>query len=126
MSLSGRKQNEIRQKKKQIVEAVKKAIDSIIAKADNKEPLRDEDLRFLKVAMKEWPALEESLAEKEEDFALSEGKLKEFVERMWKFKDLGPIEKILEKTGYYRCLLCNELHDKGRECMYVEFEGKTD
>jgi hypothetical protein len=121
MSLSGRKQNKIRQKKKQIVEAVKKAIDAIIAKADAKETLRDEDLRFLKVAMKEWPALEESLAEKEEDLALPEGRLKEFIEREWRLKELGPVEEILKKTGYYRCELCNELHIIGRKCLYEEY-----
>lgn len=122
MPVSGRKENEIRQKKKQIVEAVKKAIDSIIAKVDAKESLRDEDLRFLKTAMKEWPALEESLAESKEDVGLPEGRLKEFIERLLMFQEIGSLDKVVEAAGYYRCPSCNELHVKGRDCMYSEFE----
>ena len=121
--MSERKGNEIRQKKKQIVEAVKKAIDSIIAKVDAKESLRDEDLRFLKTAMKEWPALEESLAESKEEIGLPEGRLKEFIERLLQHQDIGSLDEIIEVTGYYRCPTCNELHAKNRICMYEEFKN---
>lgn len=124
MPVSGRKENEIRQKKKQIVEAVKKAIDSIIAKVDAKESLRDEDLRFLKTAMKEWPALEESLAESKEDVGLPEGRLKEFIERLLIFQEIGSLDKVVEATGYYRCPACGELHAKQRICMYEEYKTK--
>jgi hypothetical protein len=123
MPMSERKGNEIRQKKKQIVEAVKKAIDSIIAKVDAKESLRDEDLRFLKTAMKEWPALEESLAESKEEIGLPEGRLKEFIERLLQLQDIGSLDEIIEATGYYRCLTCNELHAKNRICMFEEFKN---
>jgi len=123
MPVSARKNNEIRQKKKSIVEAVKKAIDSIIAKVDNKESLRDEDLRFLKTAMKEWPALEESLAESKEEIGLPEGRLKEFIERLLQLQDIGSLDEIMEATGYYRCLTCNELHAKNRICMFEEFKN---
>jgi ribosomal protein L32 len=124
--VSGRKENEIRQKKKQIVEAVKKAIDSIIAKADNKEPLRDEDLRFLKTAMKEWPALEESLAETKEDIGLPEGRLKEFIERLVVLQEVGSLEQIIAATDYYRCPSCGELHVRQRPCMYEEFKARKE
>ena len=123
MPVSARKNNEIRQKKKSIVEAVKKAIDSIIAKVDNKESLRDEDLRFLKTAMKEWPALEESLAESKEEIGLPEGRLKEFIERLLQLQDIGSLDEIIEATGYYRCLTCNELHIKNRIYMFEEFKN---
>lgn len=123
MPVSGRKENEIRQKKKQIVEAVKKAIDSIIAKVDAGDSLRDEDLRFLKTAMKEWPALEESLAELKEDIGLPEGRLKEFVERQYQLNEVGSLDVVVSKAGYYRCPVCNELHLNGRKCMYEEFKS---
>lgn len=122
MPVSGRKENEMRQKKKQIVEAVKKAIDSIIAKVDAGDSLRDEDLRFLKTAMKEWPALEESLAEGKEEIGLPEGRLKEFIERLVKLQEIGTLEDVIEKAGYYRCPVCGELHVKNRSCMYEEFK----
>jgi len=124
--ISGRKENEIRQKKKQIVEAVRKAIDAIIAKADAKEPLRDEDLRFLKTAMKEWPALEESLAETKEDVGLPEGRLKEFIERLIQFQEIGSLEEVIAATDYYRCPSCNELHSRQRPCMYEEFKARKE
>lgn len=122
MPISGRKSNEIRQKKKAIVEAVKKAIDSIIAKVDAGDSLRDEDLRFLKTAMKEWPALEEALAEDKEEIGLPDGKLKTFIENLLRLQEIGPLEKVVEKAGYYRCEKCGELHLKNRPCMYEEFK----
>jgi len=125
MPVSGRKENEIRQKKKQIVDAVKKAIDSIIKKVDEGESLRDEDLRFLKTAMKEWPAFEESLAEGKEEIGLPEGRLKEFIERLVQLQEIGPLDTILDAAGYYRCPACGELHVKQRSCMYEEFKNRV-
>jgi len=121
--VSGRKQNEQRQREKRLLDAYKSQMDYLTEKMNQKIPLRDEELRFLKTVMKELPALEENLAEKENVEGLPEGRLKEFIERLLQLQDIGSLDEIIEATGYYRCLTCNELHAKNRICMFEEFKN---
>lgn len=121
--VSGRKQNEQRQREKRLLEAYKNQMDYLTEKMNQKVPLRDEELRFLKTVMKELPALEESLAEKENAEGLPEGRLKEFIEKLITFREIGSLEEVIEVTGYYRCGMCRELHLKNRPCMYEEYKN---
>lgn len=118
--ISLRKQNEMRQKKKKIIEAIKKAVDSLTDKMEKGESLRDEDLRFLRHVFRDWKVLEESIVEEKEE-VLPDGVLKDFIERVYKFKSLGDWEEIAKSTGYYRCRKCGELHLIGKDCMFDEY-----
>lgn len=123
MSISARKDYEIRTKKKKVIKAIHKAIDAITKKLDAGESPRDEDLRFLRHVFEDLRLLEESIVEETQEKDLPEGSLKAFVERAWELSKIGSIEQVIEATGYYRCSKCNELHIKGRECIYQEYQA---
>jgi len=109
--VSLRKEYEIRKRKKELAEGYRKVLDSIIAKLDRGEPLRDEEVRFVKTAIKEWPAIEESLVEEKEQVEeLSEGNLKIYIDRLWNLKEKHGIktkedfDRIMNQE-YYLCEL---------------------
>ena len=120
-TISQRKQARIRKTKKQISEAFEKTLNNITAKLDQGKGLRDQELRFLDKAPERWAELEEGIASETVE-ALPEGELKKFVERVWKFKDIGEWEEVARTCGYVRCTECGELHLKGRLCMFDEYK----
>jgi len=122
--VSLRKQYEIRTRKKQIAEAFRKTLDSLILKMDKGETLRDEDIRFIKTAFKEWPAIEESLVEEKEQIEeLSEGDLKVYIDRLWNLKEKHGIktkedfDRVMDQE-YYLCDYCGSWHLKGKDCPF--------
>jgi len=122
--ISARKESELRKYTKETLAGLRKAWKSVIDKADRGETLRDEDLRFLRNIPELIEALESRVAESlKEDMGLPEGKLKEYVERLWEFKEIGSLEDVIEATGYYRCINgCGELHKKGEDCIYEQYK----
>jgi len=125
VALSKRKEGEIRKFTKETLAGLKKAWKNIIAKADAGDTLRDEDLRFLRNIPDLIETLEARIGESlEKEIVLPEGMLKNFVEREWKLneicKDRGTV---IEASGYYRCIKgCGELHKKGEECIYLQYQ----
>jgi len=122
--VSLRKEYEIRKRKKELAEGYRKVLDSIIAKLDRGEPLRDEEVRFVKTAIKEWPAIEESLVEEKEQVEeLSEGNLKIYIDRLWNLKEKHGIktkedfDRIMNQE-YYLCDYCGSWHLKGKDCLF--------
>ena len=122
--VSLRKEYEIRKRKKELAEGYRKVLDSIIAKLDRGEPLRDEEVRFVKTAIKEWPAIEESLVEEKEQVEeLSEGNLKIYIDRLWNLKEKHGIktkedfDRVMDQE-YYLCDYCGSWHLKGKDCPF--------
>lgn len=103
-------------------------MESLTQKLERKETLRDEEIRFLKNFMPTLSVLEakEADIDKQED-KLPEGKLKEFVERVWAFKELTGFSdprcpkglKILKGADLYLCETCNEFHPTLMKCPFL-------
>jgi len=117
-------------------EGVLGVLTSLNAKLKNKKPLRDEEVRFVKNAA----ALITSLQQREKEITgeeptLPEGKLKQYVEQLWKNQGLyqqamgndslkldeKALNDILKALDYYRCEECNELHKADEECIFQQF-----
>jgi len=124
--VSERKQADMRKELKESIDLLKQAKTSIKNKLDKGETLRDQDLRFLE----HYPDILRELREKQiqtKEETLEEGKLKIFIERLWKFKEIGNLDEVIEASGYYRCEECGELHALNRKCIYEEYkEFRTD
>jgi len=104
--------------------ATKAAIDRINQRLKEGKGLTDEMFRFLKRApelISTYKAREQAKEERQE--SLSEGKLKEFVERLWRLREIGPLSLVIEATNYYRCEECGELHKLGEECIFKQYQA---
>lgn len=104
-------------------EATKKAIKEINQQLASGKGLSDEQFRFLKKApqlINSYKAREEAKDSRTE--VLPEGKLKTFVERIWRLKEIGPLDQVIEATSYYRCENCGEIHKLGEECIFVQYQ----
>jgi len=130
--ISERKQYEIRTRKKKIADAFRMTLDSLIQKMDRGETLRDEDIRFIKTAFKEWPAIEESLVEeKEHAEELSEGNLKIYIDRLWNLKEKHGIktkedfDRVMDQE-YYLCDYCGSWHLKGKDCPFKLIKSREE
>jgi len=120
-SISKRREADWRKELKENIDLLKQAKASIKNKLDKGETLRDQDLRFLE----HYPDILRELREKQvqtKEETLEEGKLKTYIERLWKLKEIGKLEDVIEATGYYRCEQCGELHVLNRKCMYEEYK----
>jgi hypothetical protein len=102
-------------------------MEALTQKLERGKPLRDEEIRFLKNFIPTLSVLEakETDIEKQED-SLPEGRLKEFVERIWAFKELTGLMnprspeglEILKDAGYYLCPVCSEMHKALDKCPF--------
>jgi len=118
--VSQRRESEARKELKESIGLLIKTRKNLTAKVNKGETLRDQELRFLE----HYPDILRNLRERQvevKEEVLPEGKLKEFIDRVWRLKDIGKLEDVIEATGYYRCNNCGELHVLDRECMYNEF-----
>jgi len=124
-SISKRKEAEWRKELKEDIELLKQTKENIKNKVDKGETLRDQELRFLEhYPDLLWKLREKQVQTKEE--TLEEGVLKTYIERLWKLKEIGNLEEVIEATGYYRCEQCGELHALNRKCIYEEYKEKVD
>jgi hypothetical protein len=103
-------------------------MEAITQKLERGKPLRDEEIRYIKNFMSTLSVLEakEEDVGKEED-SLPEGKLKEFVDRMWDFKNATGLTnprseeglKVLKDAGLCLCDFCGEMHPTLMKCPFL-------
>ena len=119
---SVRSKREIDQLFLESFEATKKAIDLINQQLKSGKGLTDEQFRFLKKApqlISSYRAREEIKEEEEE--GITDEKLKTMIDTIWRLKDIGPREVVVEATGYYRCSNCGDIHKLGEECIFEQY-----
>jgi hypothetical protein len=94
-------------------------MEALTRKLEDKKPLRDEEIRFLKTFSSTLAVLEqrEQEVEGEKTEGLAPGKLKEFVEGLVRFSDAtGFIDPrkdglpVMKGANYTLCDFCNEFH----------------
>jgi len=105
-------------------------IKSLNAKLKEGKALRDEEIRFLKNAPSLLTILEEREKIKEAEIKLPEGKLKDYVEKIWQMEKIlkatnygrgrEGVESLLEAAGYYICDFCGFSHVLGKECPFLK------
>ena len=102
-------------------------MEALTQKLETGKSLRDEEIRFLKTFNSTIVALElkEEALEEGGGVGLPEGRLKEFVERTFKFIDAtgftNPREDglpIMKKAQYTLCLFCGEFHKAPDPCPF--------
>ena len=101
-------------------------MDSITTQLEAGKPLRDEQIRFMKNFSSTLATLEtreDALGPKE--VGLPEGRLKEFVERQFKFIEAtgytdtrGDGLSVMKKSQYTLCLFCGEFHKAPDFCPF--------
>ena len=131
--ISERKKAEIRKQTKAAIEMMDETLASLKAKLKGGKPLNHQELQSLRFIIKERPKMEYAIVETKEE-KIEEGKLRDYVESLWSLTELIYGEdtkskltrelwdKIADDMGYYRCSKCGELHEKDRECMFVEYK----
>jgi len=102
-------------------------MEALTRKLEAKTPLRDEEVRFIKNFSTTLAALEmrEQGTEKEEGAGLPPGKLKEYIERVFQFKEsTGFLDtredglSVMEKAQYSLCDYCYEFHKVLDSCPF--------
>jgi hypothetical protein len=108
-------------------------MDALTRKLEAGKPLRDEEIRFLKTFSSTLAVLEqrEQDIEEGEEVGLPEGKLKEYVEQLFRFKEATGIMdprrdglEAMKRAGYYLCDLCREFHKTLDQCPFKPGERK--
>jgi len=109
-------------------------MEALTQKLERGKPLRDEEIRFLKNFIPTLNVLEskEEDVGKEEE-GLSEGRLKEFVERLWRFKEATGLTNsrseeglsILKGAGLSLCDFCGELHPNLMKCPFLSVKKQV-
>jgi hypothetical protein len=102
-------------------------MEALTRKLEAKMPLRDEEVRFIKNFSTTLAALEmrEQGAEKSEGEGLPPGKLREYIERVFQFKEsTGFFDtrkdglSVMEKAQYSLCDYCYEFHKVPDPCPF--------
>ncbi len=108
-------------------------MEALTQKLEAGKPLRDEEIRFLKTFSSTLAVLEhrEQDVKGGEEVGLPEGKLKEYVEQLFRFKEATGITdprkdglEVMERAGYYLCDLCREFHKTLDQCPFRSDEKK--
>ena len=104
----------------------------LLEKIESGKYPRDEEIRFMKRFQELLTAAEakEKVESKPEE-ELPEGKLREFIERLWKFKELGIVSredehKVLRKAGYSLCDFCGYWHFQDKKCPFKSLKAPSD
>ena len=102
-------------------------MESISTQLEAGKPLRDEQIRFMKNFSSTLAALEmrERGLEPSEEVGLPAGRLREFVERQFKFIEAtgytdtrGDGLSVMKKSQYTLCLFCGEFHKAPDPCPF--------
>jgi len=102
-------------------------MEALTRKLEAKTPLRDEEVRFIKNFSTTLAALEmrEQGTEKNEKEGLPPGRLREYIERVFQFKDAtgftdtrGDGLSVMEKAQYSLCGYCYEFHKVLDPCPF--------
>ena len=101
--------------------------EAMTQKLEAGKPLRDEQIRFMKNFSSTLAALEmrERGLEPSEEVGLPAGRLREFVERQFKFIEAtgytdtrGDGLSVMKKSQYTLCLFCGEFHKAPDPCPF--------
>jgi hypothetical protein len=104
-------------------------MEALTQKLEAGKSLRDEEIRFLKTFNSTIAALElkEEALETGEEVGLPAGKLREFIERVFQFKEStgytdtrGDGLSVMEKAQYSLCSFCNEFHKVLDSCPFKD------
>jgi hypothetical protein len=93
-------------------------MEALTRKLESKTPLRDEEIRFIKTFNSTLASLElKEVAEEEEDIGLPPGKLREFIEDTFRFREAtgftdtrGDGLLVMKEADYFLCDYCKEFH----------------
>lgn len=138
---SRRSKKEVKDEIREMRETLLLSYQSLKKKLESDHTLRDEELRFIK----NFPSIMKMIEYQEQQIeevgveVLPEGKVKEFIDRLWRHTELfreatgndkavldeETYNRIIEKMGYVRCPECNELHKaEEKDCIYLQFFKK--
>lgn len=115
-----------RDQSKKSVKGLMKYYDFLLNKLDDNKPLNPQESVFFKKydeLLSEAEARQNKLS-KDDTKEFPDGKLKRFLEMFeWTSSICKNPDEVIESTGYYKCNRCGNLHLKGRECMYIEYQN---